>query len=728
MNKHLFTVAFFLGALGIVWIGTGFIRDNLLALTMTILIGLVYAYGALELRQFRQATSTLSIALGAIPDKLPVLGEWLARIDSTLQNAVRLRIEGDRVGLPGPALTPYLVGLLVMLGMLGTFLGMVVTLNGAVFALEKTTDLQAMRSALSMPVKGLGLAFGTSVAGVAASAMLGLMSALCRRERLQAAQSLDSRIATTLRQFSLAHQREETLKALQLQSQVLPAVVEQVQAMMARMEATSQQLGQQLSQRLLTNQEDFHDDIKGVYTDLAHSVDKSLRESLSTSAQVAGESIKPVVEAAMSGIAREATLMHERMADAVQLQLNGLSERFDVTVTTVAETWTAALGNHEQASGRIVSGLDHSLTVFNRTFEQRSDALVTSVNDTYARLQSEQAAKDEGQHQAWTQSLDVMTASLASQLQQTTTQTLTQQQQLCDTLTRTAQTITDQAQVSASKSMDEATRLVTGAEELMRSRISAEAIWLAQQQATTDQLASLLRAELGALRDDEALRANAAVDRLAELQAALTHHLTTLGTALEEPITRLIQTASEAPRAAAEVIGQLRKEISNSVVRDNELLEERSRIMETLNALLDAINHASVEQRSVIDALVCSSAATLDVAGSVFSENVATETAKLADIAAQVTSSAVDVSSLSEAFGHAVQSFGEGNEKLITSLQRIEGAMDKSMLRSDEQLAYYVAQARDIIDLSMTSQKEIFEELRQLPDRQATLAEGAGNG
>ena len=37
------------------------------------------------------------------------------------------------------------------------------------------------------------------------------------------------------------------------------------------------------------------------------------------------------------------------------------------------------------------------------------------------------------------------------------------------------------------------------------------------------------------------------------------------------------------------------------------------------------------------------------------------------------------------------------------------------MLRSDGQLAYYVAQAREIIDLSMGSQKEIIEELRQLP-------------
>src|SRR3546814_19811137 len=64
-----------------------------------------------------------------------------------------------------PVLTPYLVGLLVLLGMLGTFLGMVATLRGTGLALEGSTDLAAIRASLAAPVQGLGFAFGTSVAG-----------------------------------------------------------------------------------------------------------------------------------------------------------------------------------------------------------------------------------------------------------------------------------------------------------------------------------------------------------------------------------------------------------------------------------------------------------------------------------------------------------------------------------------------------------------------------------
>ncbi len=722
MNKNLFTVAFLLGATAVAWVGVGFMGGNLLASVMTVLIAAVYGFGAFELVQFRQASTSLSVALTAIPEKPFTLGDWLARVHPSLQNFVRLRIEGERLGLPGPALTPYLVGLLVMLGMLGTFLGMVVTLNGAAFSLEGTADLQAIRAALAAPIKGLGLAFGTSVAGVAASAMLGLMSALSRRERMLVAQQLDTRIAGSLRDFSLSHQRQETYKALQSQAQAMPAVVAQLQVMMTQMERMSLQL----NERLLSNQDSFHTEVKGIYSALAVSVDHSLKDSLTQSARLAGESIKPVVEAAMTGIAQEARVLHTRMIDTAQDQLTGLSERFSETALTVSNTWTAALATYERSSASMVCDVGQVLTTFAQDAEQRSGAHLAAVNEANANLLLQQAQADQQRQAAWTASLASMAAALHLEWKVAGAKTLAQQQQICSTLTETAQQITTQAQASTSTTLGEVTRLMSGTEALISARMASEADWTAQNSERMTQLASLLSVELGALRDEEARRGAAAVDRLGELQAALTTHLTTLGTALEDPITRLIETASEAPRAAADVIGKMRQEMSGSLVRDNELLDERARIMATLNSLLDGIHHAAAEQRSVIDALVTFSTVALNTAGIQFAEQVGQETAKLSDIAAHVTGSAVEVSSLGEAFGLAVSAFNEANEKLISNLQRIETAMDKSMARSDDQLAYYVAQAREIIDLSVMSQKEIFEELRQLPSRQATLAEEVG--
>ena len=711
MTKLLFNLAFVTGAFAVIWVGFGFIDSSALAMAMTALIFAVYLAGGIELHRFHHATASLTKALGAIADDSPDLNRFLSGVDASLQHPVRLRIEGERAGLPGPSLTPYLVGLLVMLGMLGTFLGMVVTLKGAVFTLEKTADLETMRSALAVPVKGLGLAFGTSVAGVAASAVLGLMSALCRRERMQAGQLLDARAATALSGFSHVRQREQTFRALQLQSEALPQVVDKLQAMMLQIEAMSGQL----NQRLLANQEHFHHNASETYTELARSVDKSLRESLADSAQATGDSIKPIFEAAMHGIAHEATIMHERTASTVQQQLDGLADRFGVATASVADTWTAALESHRQANRSLATDMGRSLEAFCASFDARAGALVAKVGEAHAGLQAGQAAQDAQRQQAWTQSLEALAATLTRELQESGAQVLTQQREVCTTVTHAVRDLAEQAQAGAGASLAETTRLITTAEDLMRSRIAAEAQWLDQHRDRMEQLAALLQTELGALREQEATRGAAAVAHLGELQATVTTHLTTLGTALEAPITRLIETAAEAPRAAAEVIGQMREEISHSVARDNALLEERGRIMETLNALLDVINHASHEQRTVIDSLVASSSVKLDEASAAFSADIASESGKLSEIAANVTSSAIDVASLADAFGVAVQSFNAANDKLASNLDRIEVALDKSMTRSDGQLAYYVAQAREIIDLSMSSQKEIVEELRQLP-------------
>ena len=150
------------------------------------------------------------------------------------------------------------------------------------------------------------------------------------------------------------------------------------------------------------------------------------------------------------------------------------------------------------------------------------------------------------------------------------------------------------------------------------------------------------------------------------------------------------------------------------MVRDTATLEERSRLLDTVQTLLNAVNHASNEQRSAIDALVSTSAELLERVGSRFTAQVESEAGKLDAAAAHVTGSAVEVASLGEVFGGAVQSFGDSTAALNERLHAIEAALEKSLARSDEQLAYYVAQAREVIELSMLSQKQIIGELQQL--------------
>ncbi|MFT3957322.1 MAG: hypothetical protein QM722_23950 [Piscinibacter sp.] len=601
MIRSFQVAAFAAGLTSIAWVGAGYVPGNPLALALVLLIAAFYIAGALELRRFQQATASLERQLQATNEAPSALGPWLDTLHPGLRHAVRLRIEGERVALPAPALTPYLAGLLVLLGMLGTFLGMVVTLKGTGLALENATDLDAIRATLAAPVKGLGLAFGTSVAGVAASAMLGLMSALARRERQRAVQLLDMHIVTTLRAFSRAHeqeaqarQREESLQLLRVQAEAMPALVGQLQGLVAQLNMQQQDL----QDRLVANQAQFHGEAQRAYAGLAESVDRSLQSSLAESARLAGAAIEPAVQATMAGLARETAALREVLAGAVQAQLDGVSSRLEHTTSKVldgvatrvdrhaglwTEAWREALGQQRQ---------DHA-------------ALLRSVGEAHA---------------AWEATSSTALAE--------------RQQQICSTLQATAQTITAQAEAHA--------------------------------QATI--------AEIG----------------------------------------RLVQAASEAPRAAAEVMVELRGALSDSLVRDNAALDERNRLLATLGSLLDAVNHAGSEQRAAIDALVQATSEVLDRVGTRFAATVEAESQTLQSVAAQVTGSAAEVASLGEGFGVAVNLFGQASERLAAQLQAIEVALGQSMVRSDEQLAYYVAQAREIIDLTLGSQKQIVDDLQRI--------------
>ena len=366
---------FTLGLAAIGWIVIGYVGNNPLGTAIALLIGAGYLAGAFELFRYRQATATLHQAVDELTEPPTELGSWLERLHPSLRHAVRLRVEGERSALPAPAMTPYLVGLLVLLGMLGTLLGMMATLRGTGTALGSASDLQAIRGSLAAPVNGLAFAFGTSIAGVASSAMLGLLSALVRRERLETVQALDARIATTLRIHSQAHQREASFRLLQQQAAAMPALVERLQAMAATLE----QQGAAAHERQHADREAFHRHTEEAYTRLARSVEQSLQASVADSARTAAGVLQPVVESTLASLARESTAIQASVGDAVQRQLDGLATGFDTTARTVTGIWNDALAQHRQTNEAHARDLGEALARFADTFEQRSSTLLDGV-------------------------------------------------------------------------------------------------------------------------------------------------------------------------------------------------------------------------------------------------------------------------------------------------------------------------------------------------------------
>ncbi|WP_250455666.1 DUF802 domain-containing protein [Caballeronia sp. ATUFL_M2_KS44] len=810
MPRYLLNLAVFLaGLLAVCGIAIGYIGSNALAFAVTLVIGACYLAGAWELQRYQQTTHALAVAIDQSTSAPKSLGVWLDQVPAGLRNAVRLRIEGERIALPGPALAPYLAGLLVLLGMLGTLLGMVATLRGTGAALESSTDLAAIRASLAAPVKGLGFAFGTSIAGVATSAMLGLLSTLCRRERLHVAQALDAKIATTLRAFTQSHQREESFRLLQRQTEIMPKLVDRLDAMMTAIEQQSMAA----NERQLANQTAFHANTETAYRGLATSVELSLKQSVADSARAASAALQPVMQATMDGIARETASLHANIEHAVARQLDGLSSGFEASTANVADIWNRSLAGHRAANESLVGKMDASLDRFAHAFEQRSSSLVDNVsarlNDVSGELHvsvakiadtlgeslakheeasavfaSQAGASLDGFVQAFDQRSTNLVDNMAARLNDVSGELHASVAKIADALSQSVEKHDETSAALASQAGESLDRFAASIEarsthllDALSSRLESTSAgmsdaWrnaLTEQQRTGEQLAmqhrdaldaaaqrfeqhsaSLLRSIDDAhakLRTDAAsaneARLSAWTDALTAMAAALREEwqqsgalaerrereiLETLARTAREmseearshasgtiaEIERLVQAASEAPKAAAEVIAELRQKLSDSMIRDTAMLDERSRLLATVETLLDAVNHASNEQRVAIDALVATSADMLTRAGTQFTEKVEAESEKIGAVAAHMTGSAVEVASLGEAFGAAVDAFGASNETLVAHLQRIETALDKTLARSDEQLAYYVAQAKEVIDLSMMSQKQIIENLQQI--------------
>ncbi|QND80867.1 DUF802 domain-containing protein [Pseudoxanthomonas mexicana] len=684
--KQPFSTALFLAGLAIVgWIGVGYVGTHALGVVVTLVIGACYVAGAVELQRYRQATASLARALDDTAPAGNSLQAWLAPLHPSLRQAVRLRVEGERVALPAPSLTPYLVGLLVLLGMLGTLLGMMVTLRGTGLALEGATDIDAIRGSLAAPVKGLGFAFGTSIAGVAASAILGLLSALSRRERVLVAQRLDDAIATSLHVHSQSFQREQSFRLLQQQAALMPELVERLQAMVAGIERQTTDAAAQQAVR----QESFHARTEAAQAELASTLVATMQAGVDSSAHAVGAALQPVVEATLAGVAREAGALQQTVGNAVQQQLEALTAGFGTATTAAAAAWQAALARQQDAHDALVARLeDHAqrqatqfdqrsqawldaaagqlehtattlaegwsqalsqqastadgiatrhadaLSAVGADFRTQATALVEAVDASHASLQRTLAEQDDARLAAWAEQLATMSATLRGDWERTAAEAARLQQDICDALARSANDITAQAQAHAQQTIAE--------------------------------------------------------------------------------ISQLVQVASEAPRAAADVVAELRQKLSDSMVRDTALLEERTQMMGTLQTLLDAVNHASTEQRTAIDALVATSADLLERVGTRFTDHVQAETGKLEHVAAQVAAGATEVAGLGDALGSVVERFGQTNDALLERLQAIEGALERSLVRSDEQLAYYVAQAREVVDLSLCAQRQITVDLQRL--------------
>ncbi|MFT5032577.1 MAG: hypothetical protein ACI9OO_000508 [Bacteroidia bacterium] len=692
MTRIFSIIAFALGAFVVLWMGSSFIHSNALALLVTILIAGAYTAGFTELLRYQKATATLERALNSAKQPVSDLVKWLSQLCPTLRFAVRQRIYGEATGLPAPLLTPYLVGLLVMLGLLGTFIGMVETLQGAVGALQGSTELDAVRKGLAVPIQGLGMAFATSVAGVTASAMLGLISTLSRKQRLEASRHLDSEMAGVFKLHSLSYQRRQTYEVLQAQSAALPAVAEQLSVLATQLDERMQVLADKLS----NSQESLQQSLSGQYQQLSSSVESALSDGFRDTGRLAAESAQPILKEFAARMAAESKNTHEQFGSVVAQQLSVMSEQLGSSSDTLRQNWQAALNDQQQANEHLLEKIVEQVESAQSKFSEGAGSLQSTLQQANGEWLRQWQEAEQQKLEQWRSKFELSAESL----------------------TRATADIVERSCQRATETQNEIARLLEQSAMLLNVMQQRDAESQSEAAQRLGELVTAATTQLQALREDEQERGKAAVAQLAQLQETSAKQLAALGESLEAPLSRLIETASDAPRAAAEVIEQLRGEIGKNIERDNALLAERQQTMTQLNALSASLEENARLQREAVQALLEESGQHLATVGQEFGEKVSAESNSLGEQMAHFSASAAELSALGEVFNNAVEHFGESNTQLIARLEQIETVLTNSGQRSDQQMEYYLSQAREIIDHNLLSHQELLGHVRESNGKQ----------
>ncbi len=381
------------GALGMVFVArAALVYRGLdpLAFGLVLLIGAGLALGVVELLVRATRIARLATELAALPRS----EVSRSRVDATPQ-PLRSMLEAKLVGAPvrsGAVLfTPYLLGLLVMMGLLGTFLGLFETLRGAREALTTSGDVTALREGLAAPMKGLSRAFGTSAAGVSASAMLGLCSVFLRRAEGRFSEAFSAFAAGALFPLTLAGRQLAALEALAESREALPQAARAI-------EQVSRRLGA-LEKRLASQQLEANESTLLAFRGAADAV----RADVSAGVARAADAIQPVLDRAVL-----------RAGEVARDELVRAQSGLDAHVRAVSEVLVDASRTLDARFTEIAAKTDHSADRADLRDRERLATVAGAAERIEAQVERFTALLDEHARRAAATDLERVEATRAT--------------------------------------------------------------------------------------------------------------------------------------------------------------------------------------------------------------------------------------------------------------------------------------------------------------------------
>jgi hypothetical protein len=276
------------------------------AMAATLLVGLA------ELVVRNRRAFALNDELARLP---PALDEYqLERLSPELRQLLRARIEHAPFTFANEHITPYLVGLLVMLGLLGTLLGLFETLSGAGHALTASANVDALRSGLSGPMRGLTRSFGCSAAGVSASAVLGLAAALVRRREARSLAALQAYANGALRELSPLRRQAGALSNLANQGDALPKAATALELAAERLGGLAERWELAHRTAAAAQQQALDQAMRSLRADLSRAAVEAGRDLQASLAKHVEQMVKSTGSAVSEHVARTAQAMERDSA------------------------------------------------------------------------------------------------------------------------------------------------------------------------------------------------------------------------------------------------------------------------------------------------------------------------------------------------------------------------------------------------------------------------------
>ena len=435
--------------------------------------------------------------------------------------AARLRahLEQDPMPADVPVIAPFLVGLLVMLGLLGTFLGLFETLRGAQEALEASADVNSLRAGLASPMGGLMRSFGTSAAGVASSAMLGLAMVFVRRSARQLQEAIHAACAGPLKHLSAARRQLSALEELAEQGKAMPAAAEALQSaviLLERLGEDERARGAVLADRIDGLRADWSETHRSSLGELRGA----LKAAANRTAEAAGAALAPAAAEVIVAVQRSASDQLTAMQEATAAQLEA-----------VQATGAAQLEALQETAGGQLATLQESL-------RDQLAAIGSAQKDQALELQKVLEAERSGRTEkdaALAERLQAAVSAVASDLEAAARDRRRDESALADRFTEHLQALGEAEGSLAGRFADQLQALTASEEahvERMGAHLEGLGDRLAEQlerlvaqedgraQAASERLDGLVaswRDALGEARVVESARGEEAVERLAGL-------------------------------------------------------------------------------------------------------------------------------------------------------------------------------------------------------------------